>query len=121
MVERMRLKRDAYFVKGQGGPGRRPGVQNKMTTQLKTAIITACEMVGRDKHGKDGVEGYLARLAINHPAVMGRLLEKLLPLQLMGAIEHTAPRTYETLEDLSDELKARGLPLKLIDVTPTRQ
>lgn len=102
------------------GPGRPVGSRNKVTVQLHQALMEACERVGRDKNGKDGAVGYLMRLAIQNPKVFARLLEKIIPVKFDGVIQHTARQTYETVDDLREELKARGLPMQMIDVTPTR-
>lgn len=111
------------FAKGnKGGPGRKLGVPNKINVQLKNAIVEAASMVGFDGEGTMGLHGYLARLALQEPAVFGRLLEKLLPLQLAGNVDHTV-RKLETMADLAQALKERGLPppSKLIDVTPVKR
>ena len=45
----------------------------------------ACEEVGHDGNGKDGLKGYLRRVAVENPQVMGSLLGKVLPMQHTGA------------------------------------
>lgn len=116
------LDEKGKFKKGNPGGGRKPGSPNKVTAQLKHAIVEAAAMVGFDGEGMQGLHGYLARLAIKEPQVFGRLLEKLLPLQLTGSFQHT-DRKYETMEDLALALKERGLPppSRLIDVTPIKR
>lgn len=109
------------FAKGNASGGRRLGKPNKITTMLKTAILESAAMVGFDGEGMHQLHGYLCRLAIHEPQVFGRLLEKTLPMQLAGKVEVTAThRKYETMEDLADALRERGLPPphKLIDINP---
>lgn len=124
MVTRVRLKkrpdRDeaGRIKKGFRGPGRTPGKPNKVTAQLRTAILEAAAMVGYDGEGKYELHGYLARLAENEPQVFGRLLERVLPMQIVGTVSHTTK--YETVEDVQRALRERGLPPRLIDITPTR-
>ncbi len=58
------------------GPGRPPGSQNKLTRDIKAAIINAFETVGG--------EAYLARVALENPQVFCALLGKVLPMQIAG-------------------------------------
>lgn len=123
-MRRVLLKSDkdektGQFKKGNPGGGRPFGSIPKVTVKLKTALVEAAALVGCDELGTGGLHGYLYKLAIDHPAVFARLLERVLPLTLTGEIEHTAKK-YETMEELAEALKARGLPppQKIIDVTP---
>lgn len=101
--------------------GRPKGVPNKTTTLLKTAILMAASRVGRDLKGKDGLEGYLMRLAIGEPKAMAMLLAKVLPLQItggdgkpLGKIETgmTVPELmalyHESLAKMRDATNTRG-------------
>lgn len=58
------------------GPGRPPGSQNKLTKDIKAAIIGAFE--------KAGGEAYLAKVAKENPQVFCALLGKVLPMQVIG-------------------------------------
>lgn len=95
------------------GKGRPKGVQNKVTRELKEAIIVAAELVGSNKKGKDGLPGYLSWLAIKKPEVFGRLLEKLLPLQVLGKADQpvVVEHKFETPEQVANKIKERGLPV----------
>jgi hypothetical protein len=42
--------------------GRKPGTANRLTQELKDAVIEAAERVGSDLKGKDGLIGYLVRV-----------------------------------------------------------
>lgn len=114
------LDENYKFRKGNSAGGRKLGKPNKITTLLKNAILEAAAMVGYDGEGMHQLHGYLCRLAINEPQVFGRLLEKTLPMQVQGKVELTTSRKYETMEDLAEALRERGLPPpnRLIDVTP---
>ena len=59
--------------------GRQKGTRNKVTVMLKAGIMTAMEELGQDLKGKDGVVGFLKRMAIRKPEQFMRLVEKLLP------------------------------------------
>lgn len=67
------------------GMGRVAGVPNKTTRALKEAILLAAEQVGRDGRGKDGLVGYLRRVASTDLRAFSGLLAKVLPLQVTGA------------------------------------
>ena len=61
---------------GKPGPGRPPGLANKATRTLKTAILNAFEKVGGEE--------YLIRVAREDPKTFCTLLGKVLPTQLAG-------------------------------------
>lgn len=89
--ERVRLKPkrkgNPAFRKGHAmNPAGRPvGAVNKTTRLLKHAIITAAERVGEDGKGKEGLIGYLTRLAKGEAKAFAMLLGKVLPMQITGA------------------------------------
>lgn len=70
--------------KGKAGPGRPRGKSNKTTSTLKEAILAAAEQVGHDGQGKDGLTGYLKKVAETDVKAFSTLLGKVLPLQLAG-------------------------------------
>ena len=68
--------------KGSKNPnaGRKPGVQNRITTDLKNMILSALEKAG----GKGGGEAYLEKQAKDNPVAFMSLVGKVLPLQVTG-------------------------------------
>lgn len=76
----MTEKQTLEIGKGKAGPGRPKGVPNKITTDLKRAILEAAEAAG----GEGGTAGYLARQADENPAAFMTLLGKVLPTTLTG-------------------------------------
>jgi len=66
------------------GKGRPKGSANKTTTALKEAILKAAESVGLDGQGKEGLVGYLKRVASQDVKAFSALLGKVLPLQVTG-------------------------------------
>jgi hypothetical protein len=66
------------------GPGRPKGLPNKTTATLKEAILKAAQSVGEDGNGKDGLTGYLVRVAKQDVKAFSGLLGKVLPLQVTG-------------------------------------
>ena len=105
-------RRKTLFKKGEQRPGtgRKKGQQNRITRDLKEAIIMAAEMVGSNGAGKDGCAGYLAWLAKKQPQVFGMLMGKLLPMQLTGANGGPLKIEHKTKDDLLAAFKQRGLP-----------
>ena len=60
--------------------GRKKGTPNKVSGQLKDAILEAAKKAG----GKDGIIGYLSAQATANPGPFMALLGKVLPLQVTG-------------------------------------
>lgn len=60
--------------------GRPPGIPNKVTMELKQAILAAAENAG----GKEGIVGYLTNLAQTNSSAFSSLLGKVLPMQVVG-------------------------------------
>ncbi|MCK1450444.1 hypothetical protein IVB36_05865 [Bradyrhizobium sp. 35] len=112
--------------KGQRFGGRQKGTQNRVTRELKEAIILAAENSVHSKT-KDLV-GYLKYLADKRPEVFASLLGRLLPLEAKvsvgGNLEHTIKAKAETAmtqEELAEyynhlrALPASTKPLVIID------
>lgn len=91
----------------KGNPGKPKGAKNKFGVKLKEAILEAAEKSGRDGKGKDGAVGYLVWLSRAEPAVFGRMLEKVMPLQ----VEVKEPTTKMSAPEAVQALKDRGLPV----------
>lgn len=125
MAKRERLRLDAEdlkdaivdakprgFVKGQEKKGgREKGTKNKVTVQMKEAILMAAELEGSDRKGKGGLVGFMRQLSRRNVVVYGRLLEKLLPYQLTGKDGSPMQVVHSTREQLIERMKERGLPL----------
>ena len=75
-----KVKITGPYKPGQSGnpKGRPKGSQNKTTVALKEAILAAGEAAG----GKEGLVGYLQRLAIENSSAFASLLGKVLPSTL---------------------------------------
>jgi hypothetical protein len=94
--------------------GRKKGVQNVLSGELKEAIIIAAVRLGADGNGKDGLEGYLMMLARDEPKTFGMLLRAVLPLQVTASIETSLNVRYKTLEEAREEARKLGLPERRI-------
>lgn len=64
--------------------GRQKGTPNKATRALKDAILLAAEEHGEDDNGKDGLKGYLRKVAREDVKAFSSLLGRVLPLQVTG-------------------------------------
>lgn len=73
------------FRKGEKKPGQGKHGPQKSTIVLKEAILLAAEQAGEDGKGKDGLTGYLRRVAAEDVKAFASLLGKVLPLQVTGA------------------------------------
>jgi hypothetical protein len=71
--------------RGNAGKGRPKGSPNKITADLKRAILEAAEAAG----GEGGTVGYLTRQADENPTAFMTLIGKVLPTTLAG--DDTAP------------------------------
>lgn len=128
MAERVRVKIDSPVSKKAKGVGvngnltplpkhhekkggRQKGTPNKVTVILKDGIMTAMDQVGYDTKGRDGVVGFLKRMAIRKPEQFMRLVEKLLPYQLTGKDGGPMQLVHQTKEELVQRMKERGLPV----------
>lgn len=91
----------------KGNKGKPKGAKNKFGVRLKEAILEAAEKSGRDGKGKDGAVGYLVWLSRAEPAVFGRMLEKVMPLQVdvKDKTDRLSP------QEAVDRLRERGLPV----------
>ena len=60
--------------------GRKAGTPNKVTAELKDAVLQAAEEAG----GEQGTVGYLKAVAVSNPQAFCALLGKVLPLTVQG-------------------------------------
>jgi hypothetical protein len=94
--------------------GRRKGVQNHLTRDVKEAIVNAAIRVGADGAGKDGLEGYLMMLARKHPKSYAVLLRGVMPLQVNTSINTLINVQYKSLAEATEEARKLGLPDRLV-------
>lgn len=66
--------------RGNAGKGRPKGSPNKITADVKRAILEAAEAAG----GEGGMVGYLTLQAAENPAAFMTLIGKVLPLTIAG-------------------------------------
>ena len=85
--------------------GRKAGVPNKIPPLLKVAVLEAASQLGFDGMGKDGLVGYLQRLALYYPESFAPLLGRVLPLQ--ASVDVPEKVTYRTVEEFQAALKEK--------------
>lgn len=89
--------------------GRKKGTKNKFSIKLKEAILEAAALSGEDGKGKNGAVGYLKWLSRAEPAVFGRMLEKVMPLQV--DVKDTTERERLTPAEAAERLQELGVPV----------
>jgi hypothetical protein len=84
-----------------GGPGRPRGVQNKVTTLIKEAVVLAAQLEGSDGKGKDGLVGYLRTAARKNRNAFIGLMGRVLPMQVTHTVghEHTVAVIMKTMTE----------------------
>jgi hypothetical protein len=98
----------ARFQSGHAKRAGRPkGTPNHLTRDLKEAIVEAAIASGYNKRGKDGLKGYLKRVADHDVRTYVVLLRAVLPRHIEANITREKP--YLTEEEILAELNARGL------------
>jgi hypothetical protein len=99
----------ARFERGHAKRGgRKKGVPNRLTREIKEAIIAACEQHGSDGKGTGGLPGYLALLAKKERRSMAMLLRAVMPLQVNATVQPI--KTYKSSDEIKAALKERGIP-----------
>jgi hypothetical protein len=91
--------------------GRKPGTPNRLTQELKDAVIQAAERVGSDLRGKDGLIGYLMRVGQKDTKAFGALLRAVLPLHVNLEAELKVEKSYSTLEECEAAFRESGNPM----------
>jgi hypothetical protein len=97
------------FEKGRAKRGgRKKGVPNKLSRDLKEAIIEAAIASGYDTKGKDGLRGYLKRMADYEVPIFGGMLRAMIPLQVNATVHPI--KTYRSADEIKAALEERGIP-----------
>jgi len=79
----------------------------RQTRVLREAILEAATAYGSDGQGKDGLVGYLFKIADEDLKAFTTLLGKLLPLQISA--DPASARPYRSSEEIMAELQQRGV------------
>lgn len=106
--------------KGERHGGRqRGGPYRKIPTIIREAALLACENVGRDGYGKDGLVGYFERIAIVEPVAMVGLLSKIIPYQVNATVKTDVEVRYRSSAEILEEMRVRGIEVRqLVECSP---
>lgn len=98
--------------------GRPRGSQNKISVEVKEAVVNAAMNIGYDGKGEGGLIGYLEKMAKIEPRSFMSLLGRCVPVNLVmkGTIQHE----ILTPEQLIAQLKERGVPVERIFGPPVQ-
>jgi hypothetical protein len=88
--------------------GRKKGVPNVLSGDVKTAIIEGGIGSGYNTKGKGGLTGLMKRMADQELRTYSTMVRAVMPMQINTNIRHVKP--YMTEAEVLAELKARGLP-----------
>jgi hypothetical protein len=101
---------------GQKRGGRPKG--GEVTKNLWEATLLAAEQIGEDGRGRDGLVGYLRRMARTNPRSFDALLGRVPPDEIIrkdnGPQEYETldEVKYETLDEVKEALRERGIPME---------
>jgi hypothetical protein len=115
---KMRTQRPGTFKKGHKKMGgRKKGTPNLFNKDLIQAIVQAAEQVGSDGKGKNGVDGYLQRLAGKKEGYFVSLLRQAVQKQV-PATERENEIVYATEQDFRQALLDHGVHPTLLPPPP---
>jgi hypothetical protein len=102
------VTREPGFQKGHAKVGgRKKGGQNKITRDVKEAILAAGEKHGSDGKGKDGLVGAFLHVIRKKPEAWCSVAGKCMPSQ--HTIRKETDLLYETIEEIEAEMKELGI------------
>ena len=107
----------SHFKPGRGKTGgRQAGVRNRTTRLLKECVLLAAELEGSDGEGKDGLIGFLRRIAKDDLRTFAMLLGRVLPLQVETRtdIDEHDLVAYKTVEEVRRELEESGITPEML-------
>jgi len=108
-----KTRRNALVGQGKPGPGRPPGVPNKLTSTVKMMVLGALERLGG--------EAYLQRMAKKHPQAFMTLLGKIIPTQVVGDMSYRYVAEIPPPETDADEWLKKYSPKPTHQAPATRQ
>ena len=108
-----KTRKNARIGHGKPGPGRPPGVPNKLTSTVKMMVLGALERMGG--------EAYLQRMAKKHPQAFMTLLGKIIPTQVVGDMSYRYVAEIPPPETDADEWLKKYSPKPTHQAPATRQ
>ena len=102
------------------GPGRPPNALNKISRDLKEAIITGlvASDYAKDDDGKRSIQTYMRSVANRHPELFFQAVCKLIPKELRQSIstDTTFDITYHSVSEVKSAMLAEGMTPKQIEM-----
>jgi hypothetical protein len=97
---RPRASQDDARLGPENGRGRTQDAKNKATGAFADALMLAAQQVGEDNRGRNGLIGYLSRIARTEPKLFFRLLIRAVMDQSRSDDEESqADVRYQTVEE----------------------
>jgi hypothetical protein len=90
---------------------RKRGVPNRLSGNLRAAIIEAAELHGSDGKGGGKLTGYLLYLATRFPTTYAQLLGKILPYQIDATIDQALSMVSVTITPIPSNTFLTGKDL----------
>jgi hypothetical protein len=107
---RPRASQDDARLGPENGRGRTQDANNKATSAFADALMLAAQQVGEDNRGRNGLIGYLSRIARTEPKLFFRLLIRAVMDQSRSDDEESqADVRYQTVEEAEEALRKLGL------------
>lgn len=78
--------------------GRTKGTPNKLTREIKDAIVGAAAELGSNGKGKGGLQGFMKFLAREELKTFGTLIRAIIPTQINATV--SPPRVYRSPEEI---------------------
>src|SRR3974390_1058809 len=75
-------------VRRHPAAGRKKGQQNRVTREIREAVLAAGNNLGLDLKGYGGLTGYFMRVGIKSPSTLAQIAGRLLPRKVEPKINH---------------------------------
>ena len=104
------------FKKGQPKIGGRKTGQsvNKIPKLIKDCVVLAAELEGSNQHGKDGMIGFLRRVARDDITSFAGLLKAVMGHQIETGEDAQVEVTYRSVAEIRRELASRGIDMEVV-------
>ena len=94
--------------------GRQLGSGNKIPKLIKDCVVLAAELEGSNQHGKDGMIGFLRRVARDDITSFAGLLKAVMGHQIENNEEAQVEVTYRSVAEIRRELASRGIDMEVV-------
>src|ERR1700676_4966009 len=81
----------------------------KMTAALREVILSAAEQVGENGSGRDGLVGYMRRLAIRRMVTFVAMLREVLEIEVKNSKDPEPELDYLGINESEEEMRALAI------------